>query len=489
MGRFKKKIITANGHDRRELGYYSTPNFVAEFIAREIKKIRPSASTALDPCVGEGELSTPLSKLGVAVDGYDIIDMHPKGLRNFKQQDFIEVYASLSEESLFSKKETLEYDYYILNPPYNCHEVDYIRANKKKLKQLFGKVGVGNMYSMFISAVVDLAKPGAVIGMIVFDSFLTAKSHKDLRRQILSKCRVHNLILCPQSLFRSQGADVRTCIMILEVGDQKNESVKVANRPATIEHLKNILKSSDFSDRKLDEILLSENADQDEFVIGCPDEIFRLFKEPRVSDLYPCITGISTGDDKKYLSAHSNAEFNIPFYKNPAKRRFFTDPDAFLPKNFLEISAEIPNFMVRNKKYLFNEGITCSSMGVQFGAAYLPEGSTYGVNANIFPPSTDLWWLLSFLNSSLCTFLVRGVLLRTNMITSGYVGRIPIPPLSLSAKEKLSAIAKEQTETRIQENVDRNIQVINKVIFDDLDLTKETCQQITAFAENVITST
>lgn len=489
MGRFTKSVLSPEGHDRRESGYYSTPNFVAEFLARELKRVNPDGKTALDPCVGKGEMSLPLSKKGIKVDGFDVNDMNPDGIHHFEKEDFLRYYSESAEDNLFSDKKTLEYDYFVLNPPYNCHEVDYIRKHKPWLKRAFGDVGVGNMYSMFISAVVDLAKPGAVIGMIVFDSFLTAKSHSALRAQILSKCKIIDLILCPQSLFRSQSADVRTCIMVMQVSESRSDRVRVADRPPTTEVLEAILENSDFEEKSLDQVILRGSSDLKEFVVGCPQEVFNLFSNRRIGDHFPCITGISTGNDSKYLSPTSNDAFTIPFYKNPAKRRFFTDPDAYLPEDFLKICDEVPNFMVRNKRYLFKEGITCSSMGVQFGAAYLPEGATYGVNANIFPPSEDLWWLLAFLNSSLCTYLVRGVLLRTNMITSGYVSRIPIPQISRRTKQRLGGIAKSIVNDRNREGVAEAVQEIDVAIMDDLGFGKSAQLKVREFALSVVTST
>ena len=65
---------------------------------------------------------------------------------------------------------------------------------------------------------------------------------------------------------------------------------------------------------------------------------------------------------------------------------------------FLDISKVIPNFIVRNKNYLFKEGISCSSMGVAFGAAILPKDATFGVNANIIVDESEKWWLLAYLN-------------------------------------------------------------------------------------------
>ena len=99
---------------------------------------------------------------------------------------------------------------------------------------------------MFLSAIVDCAKEGALIGVIVSDSFLTATMHSGLRQQLLDNCSIHQLILCPNDLFWSQKADVRTCIMILQKGKQYQDKIKISNRPKNTKDLERILETKDF---------------------------------------------------------------------------------------------------------------------------------------------------------------------------------------------------------------------------------------------------
>ena len=153
------------------------------------------------------------------------------------------------------------------------------------------------------------------------------------------------------------------------------------------------------------------------------------------------MTCISTGNDSKYLTAKPKKGYTIPFYKNPASRKFTATEDAYLIDDFLNVHQKDKNFMVRNKDLLGKEGIACSSMGLPFSAVYLPCNAVTGVNPTIFPPIEDLDWLLAFLNSSLVTYLVRGVLIRSNMVTSGYVSSLPIISFSEKEKELLSNIS------------------------------------------------
>lgn len=79
------------------------------------------------------------------------------------------------------------------------------------------------------------------------------------------------------------------------------------------------------------------------------------------------------------------------------------------------------------KKFFFKEGITCSSVGVRFSAAYMPKGGLFGVNANFFfKDRDDLFYVLAFLNSKIAWYFARKVLIRTNNISANYLRKMPI---------------------------------------------------------------
>ena len=483
MGRFEKILVNQKGLDRRELGYYSTPSFISKFISDKLLEINPDGAKALDPAVGKEELLKTFFNKNIEIDSFDVAEHGDIKYSNFKKQDFLEFFGEKKKSMFFSNDINLEYDYYIANPPYNCHELDYIQKNKDDLKKLFRNVGVLNMYSMFLSAMIDLAKEGALIGVILSDSFLTATMHSKLRYHIFKNCSIHQLILCPNDLFLSQNADVRTCILILQKGKQFQKKVQISNRPKNTNDLKKMLQKGDFLEVNLNEIMLSENTTSNQFIINVDKSILDIFNNPKVGELFNCITGISTGNDKKYLSKEKKKGFEIPFYKNPGSKKFITTIDAYLIDHFMDESLIVKDFMVRNKKFVFKEGITCSSMGLPFSACYLPKNSTFGVNPNIFTPKKDLFWVLAYLNSYLVTYLVRGVLIRSNMVTSGYVSQLPIIPFSNDEKDKLSKISKKVLDNALDLHI--AINQINAIIYNRLQLKKNVVDDIEDFVTNL----
>lgn len=479
MGRKRKEIIDNNGVDKRDIGYYSTPNYISEYLTKEMLALKPNGELVLDPAVGKEELLSYFYEANKKIEAFDIIEYEEYKYSNFYLQDFIEYYSN-SKKSLFNENTIAPYDYYIANPPYNCHEIDYIKNNKALLKKLFPDVGVYNMYSMFLSAMIDIAKEGALIGVIISDSFLTAKAHAPLRSKILNTCSIHQIILCPNDLFQSQKADVRTCIMILQKGISFQKKVSISNRPQNKAELENILYNKKLKSVDLNSILLSKEKDLNQFVIDVEKEIIALFHQyPHLENLYKCVTSISTGNDEKYLSKERKEGYNVPFYKNPARNKFICKPDAYLIDDFMEESLKVSDFMVRNKSLLNQEGIVCSSMGLPFSACYLPKDAVSGVNPTIFPPSKDLYWLMAYLNSSLVTYLVRGVLIRSNMVTSGYINKLPIIDFNIDEKENLKRVTESVLNNILTPSL--AIEKIDEIIFSKNIISSTTIKQIADF--------
>jgi len=226
MGRHQKYVFDDTGLDKRKTGYYSTPSFIGEYLAERLLSLKPDAKTVLDPCIGKGELTHFFENKDLEVTGIDTINFNPKSADNFIHGDFLDIAKNhILQGTKFAA------DVLIANPPYNCHELEYLQEKKGLYSTIFGKHTVLNMYSLFLTAMIRTAEEGAIIGLIVSDSFLSARGHEKLRKEIVKNCKVHELLLCPSDVFLSQGADVRTCILVLEkVSTNDDYTVKTLNR-------------------------------------------------------------------------------------------------------------------------------------------------------------------------------------------------------------------------------------------------------------------
>lgn len=481
----RAKQIWVDEVERRSSGYYSTPSFISDFIFHRMKQLRPDGENVLDPCVGKGEMTLAFKRTGHHVTGFDLIDFHQETTDDFRNEDFVEEVLRSEEDPLFSRFDVRP-DYIVANPPYNCHEIPYIRKNKARIQARYGKDASLNMYALFIKLIVNIAPPGCLIGLIVSDSFLTASGYEELRKFIGRQAAIRDLHLCPIDLFRDQRAEVRTCVLILEKNGRKG-STRLSPRPLSRKQFEDYLSAGCFLEAPEENITLSNSRDRSEFIVDVPEDVLRLFRGRRLEDIAKCYTGISTGNDKAYLRETRSPEFSIPFYKNPASNKFFAPPNAYLATNYISIGSSVRNFMIRNSNIIEDGGLTCSSMGVVFSAAVRPDGSVCGVNPNIKVAEHDKFWLLSYLNSSLALFLIRSVMIRGNMITPGYLQRLPVPIVSEECKERLATLARTAHDRRSRgESVDAILEQIDHALFDELSFTPETIRSIGYFCQNPV---
>ena len=73
MGRFEKILINSNGIDKRDSGYYSTPNFISEYLSSELLRLNPFGRKVLDPAVGDEELLKTFFIHGKYIDSFEKI--------------------------------------------------------------------------------------------------------------------------------------------------------------------------------------------------------------------------------------------------------------------------------------------------------------------------------------------------------------------------------------------------------------------------------
>jgi len=274
--------------------------------------------------------------------------------------------------------------------------------------------------------------------------------------------------------------------MILQKGKQYQKKINVLNRPKNKQELQIQLRNSSFIECEISDIVSQSSVDDFKFVVDIPSEIQLLFRYQTIGELFKCITGISTGKDALYISKDKKEGFEIPFYKNPGSRKFYTQQDGYITNDYLKYDSQVKNFMVRNKKYMLKEGVTCSSMGVNFSACYLPEGSTFGVNANIFCEKEDIWWLIAYLNSSLVSYIVRAILCRSNMITSGYVSKIPVVSFSQEVKQVLHKLSKDAYNNKLTPK--ESLLIVNEIdtiVFNELKIPLVVQEEIMNFSSNL----
>jgi len=259
------------------------------------------------------------------------------------------------------------FDVVIGNPPYGV-------AIDTDIRDWHG-LGSRDSYGVFIStALKRFLKPKGVLEFIVSDTWLTIKTHKDLREQVL-KNKVHKIIRLHQDCF---AATVNACLMCVTktnpdsnqiiTADLTNISTRPDSKPSNVDFLKSILYSLEdhigestpiYAVYLYDQSLIKTNSNQPIFV-GSP-KLFALMQDigievvrkeiagkivpvrqihfngqlvelVRFGDIADVKQGLATGDNWAYL------------YQNPlidGTYRNINDFDHYLltEKDLLEIST------------------------------------------------------------------------------------------------------------------------------------------------------
>lgn len=126
-------------------------------------------------------------------------------------------------------------------------------------------------------------------------------------------------------------------------------------------------------------------------------------------------------------------------------------------------------------------------MGVAFSAVVRPSDTLCGVNPNVIVGEDDKWWLLAYLNSRLCLYLLRGTLIRSNMVTAGYASRIPAPPLDERIKRQIGGLAHEAYHNAMIGRVTNPQKAQTDLLVEEnLDLDPNIVELLRAFAANPI---
>lgn len=204
------------------------------------------------------------------------------------------------------------FDIVIGNPPYGVAVDDDI----KDLHGLRSK----DSYGVFIStALKRFLKSGGVLSFIVSDTWLTIKSHKSLREQVINK-RLHKIVRLHQDCFE---ATVNACVMSLSNKLDDNNKLIAADLSnistrKDIEELRNVLyhleehvgkSTSKLGVYSYQQSLIKSNSNEPIFVAS--PNLFRFMSHSNgVIKLSPSLAdvkkGIDTGENKYFLYQNPN---------------------------------------------------------------------------------------------------------------------------------------------------------------------------------------
>lgn len=484
---------------KRALGQYSTPPLTVEYMIHLVKPYLREAPRCriLDPAVGDGVFLHALLEHGISGKSIYALDIDASVLSRLDDR------AYLSHQDFLQFNDD-KFDVILGNPPYKSkRQSEYIQNNRQQLEAQFKGIGFQNMYAMFMVHAIRNLREGGALCFIVQDSFLTNVYYRHFRSFILEHCKIKEITLAPRRLFHATNADVRTAIVLLEkCSGASNALARSLNQMKLVDRLQDESEYFSTPPNKVQQMPQQYFLESplNLFSVNVPLRVLDIFQTSKMTlgDVMSGGTGISTGNDAKFLRTYEEipacetADW-VPFYKNGGVNdAWFYRTPLFIHRDWQTPSEEYKDFMTRNSEYYFREGITCSSMGASFSAAYLPPGCLFGVNANLFAESEEqLYYVLGFLNSPLAKYMVRAILNRTNMVTAGYIKRLPYIEPSPAMKSQVSTAAKRIVDGLMRNSpvdVHREQQAIDEAIFSIYDIDSEDEATIRLFCSNLVES-
>ena len=448
-----------------------SPHILTYMVARlEVS----SGNRVLEPCAGEGHFIDAILRVAPAaeIDAYELDDrlaaaLHEKysGFTNVRviAADTVEVAAGN-----LLRGSAAHYDRIIANPPYGAWQ-DYSR--RRWLRRRYPGLYVRETYAVFLYQCIDLLAKNGRLVFIVPDTYLYLRLHEKLRRQILSKTLVEEIVIFPPRFFGgiSFGYANLSVITLVsrEVTDDDTHKIRVIRNLRSPDELALLIR--DVGARKHWQILeMTQNEVNANpghaFLLPEDSGLHRLLRTGRltVGDIADVVTGFYSGDDRRWLRCASRKVGRTSAYQAVDTTRIasnyggsgdlsvtgITGPKCFIPivkggaKPYVkptewyvdwsttalqEYTKPRPNkARFQNSRFYFQEGVALPMVSSKRATAALLENRLFDQSiVGIFPHEQRLLlYLLGFFNSGVCMRLLRTINPSANN-SANYVKKLP----------------------------------------------------------------
>lgn len=453
----------------------------------------------MDPCVGPGIFVKKLIECGIDKNQLFAFDISPLF------QDSIEklgIFFKLQDTLLSFKADSYnEFDYIIGNPPYLNKASTYVRKNKGKLKEIYGKINSHETYAMFIVNSIWRLKEGGKLGFITSDSFLTLSTHRKLRKFILKNCIINEILLAPRNLFSTQQVSTSPVIIFLtKYSGQKRRNIRENNLMRIIPRLssENEYNAPNYVN-KIKQIKYN-SLPFNIFFTEVEDQVIELFERaPRLENFMKGYIGMHTHDNMKYIAAvedtelaklfhkrnkkiiDKNLKFKIikekeldskrwkPYFKRGGADQYYRPVMEALDWDLESIKI----YDIPGNAPFEQEGIIISGVSSRLAARYMPEGcywdSNKAIGFIIKNKFLSIEYMLGLLNSSLYNYLAKGIINNTNSIQISGIHSLPMILPDINIKVKIDKIVKQIVNMKKKDlnyNYRKEQRIIDNLVFD-----------------------
>lgn len=526
VGDIYQGMLSARRQQQSKLGAFYTPHGDVEYM---VSKLGLTASSqVLDPCMGSGHfldglyehLAALYAEQGVSAgDAYrqivenqiyggdiDSFALSLAAIRLFLlSEESVEARPKLyvhdmllhsperPQEELFRREtekvsavdeeideiqpiDEIEFDAVVGNPPYGARKPEF---KKKVYAALYGQrdsdlkigsvgTGDGDTYGMFFANGIERLREGGRLCLITNDSFRTLTTHAALRRYILDRCKIVEVLLTDTKHF--EGVSFQFAGMAITTLEKcSGAEARASNVMRLIDYTRDPKDYWDPNER-LSELQQEEYEALPEtpFFVGVPREVLDSAKASlRVRDVARGRQGLITADDKHFLAGIDvpyaglssvvessliatqvseaeksdgipSAQCWVPFAKGEGLGEYWKPPTVAIDWSKVAVAelkrrdalpvgtSRKPRF--QNREYYFRSGLTYSVVSsAQLSVRLMPEGSIFSDKGSaIFaePGEASELFLLGYLNSALATFFMKKIVNTTATAHLGYVEKL-----------------------------------------------------------------
>jgi tRNA1(Val) A37 N6-methylase TrmN6 len=441
--------------------YYTKSNEIIIYMLNKLA-IKPD-SLILEPCAGDGVFIEAMleKEKNIRIDAFEL---DVKEINKLQTKFGAYSNVSIKNEDTLLYEDFIngtyknKYDFIIANPPYGAWQ-DY--KKREKLKTIYPKLYIKETYSTFLFLCLSLLKEGGKLVFITPDTYLNLHMHTYLRKIILQNALVEEIAIFPSSFFPGVNFGYSKLSIITLTKNTDPLSLNT-NKIRIIDNFKEPIELLTKTDTRVtvmnqNEIIKNFNHafiySNDKYL----EELLK-FASVRIGDIASCVTGIYTGDDKKYIKATDYSIKNSKNYELISHNEISIDDmnldlvgfnnghsyisiikggnTRFLKKDlwYINWSKEAVSFYKTNKKsrfqnsqYYFKQGIAVPMVSSHSVTASLINYRIFDQSiVGVFPSDDKIvLFLLAFFNTSVCTKLLRAINPSANN-SANYIKKLPI---------------------------------------------------------------
>ncbi len=454
--------------------YYTNSDFITEYMISKLNLTEKDS--LLEPCVGEGVFIDKIIKLfpDLDISLYDIdeysINIVQKKYNEYKNIKIHHGDTLLDFDLDQRVKSQAGFTKIIGNPPYGA-TLNHEQRNEIacKYKDIYFK----DTYVLFFYLCLRLLNKDGKLVFIIPDSFLYLNRHLKFRKYLFANYCINEILIFNSKLF--PGVSFGYCNLCIITITNNKESIN----SNVIKIYDNITKNEDFLNiDKFTPVLIDQREvlEKKNVNIHLNQELYSHLSgfNNSLGDIAYCVTGIYTGNNKKYIKVISNTLRNskgysvikdedidylaadlkgiegskhwVPIVKGSIKIPYFPQSDNWYidwSRQAVLHYQEDKKARFQNSTFYFKEGIAISMLKSKKINAALMEGKVFDQSiVGIFPKDkNDLYFLLALLNSSIVNDIIHNINPTVNN-SANYMKRIPVPSCSLEQKKYIERLVK-----------------------------------------------